>query len=144
MFRPIYYSRGNRYMCHRKKIFKIFKHVCLFCTMEFRNDKVMLKNTKCEISAESDNFIFRPIFYSKGNRIICHGKKNFKIFKKKIIAKWSLRMKRGCQKKLNAKYQLNPVTSSFVLFYIPEETAIYVIGRKLFYLIKIFQIFSNF
>ena len=66
IFRPISYSRGNRCICHRKKIFK------------FMNEKGMPNKAKCEIYAESDNFLFRPIFHSRGNRYVCHRKKIFK------------------------------------------------------------------
>ena len=53
-----------------------------------------------------------------------------------FFAKWSLGMKRGCQKRQNAKFQLNPITSHFVLFSIPEEIAMHVTGRE-------FSIFQN-
>ena len=105
--RPIIYSRGNRYVCHRKK------------TLKFRNEKGMPKKTKCEISAESDSFIFCPIFFSRENRYVCQRKKIFKSG-----------MKRGCQKRLNAQFQLNPIALYFVLFSIPEKIAMCVKGRK--------------
>ena len=41
---------------------------------------------------------------------------------------------KGTPKRPNAKVQLNPIASYFVLFSVPEEIAIYVTGR----------IFSNF
>ena len=34
------------------------------------------------------------------------------------------------RKRLNAKFQLNPITTYFVLFSVPEKVAIYVTGRK--------------
>ena len=39
-------------------------------------------------------------------------------------------MKRDARKRLNAKFQLNPITSYFDLFYIPKKIAIYVTGRQ--------------
>ena len=73
---------------------------------------------------------------------ISHRKKifeNFKFFKifKYLFLKWSLGMKRGCHKRLNAKLQLNTIISYFVLFFIPEDIAIYVTGRN-------FSNFTNF
>ena len=38
--------------------------------------------------------------------------------------------KGNSKKRLNAKFQLNPIASHFVLFSIPEEIAMHVTGRK--------------
>ena len=45
------------------------------------------KKAECGISAESDNFIFRPIFYSRGNRYVCNRKKIFKFGNEKGMPK---------------------------------------------------------
>ena len=81
---PNFYSRGNRNICmsQEEKFQKFF-----FCKMEFWNEKGMPKKAKCEISAESDNFIFRPNFYSRVNRHICHRQKIFKFGNEKGMPK---------------------------------------------------------
>ena len=81
---PNFYSRGNRNIClsQEEKFQKFF-----FCKMEFWNEKGMPKKAKCEISAESDNFIFRLNFYSRVNRHICQRQTIFKFGNEKGMSK---------------------------------------------------------
>ena len=88
IFRPNFYSRVNRHICHRKKSFKFFKifqkNFLQNGVWEWKGDA---KKAKCEISAESDNFIFRPDFYSRVNRHICHRQKIFKFWNENGVPK---------------------------------------------------------
>ena len=62
--------------------------------------------------------------------------RKFSKFKNKIIAKWSLGMKRGCQE--NAQCEISAESDNFILFSNPEEIAIYITRRKFSSFSKIF------
>ena len=101
-----------------------------YCKMELRNEKGMQKRlyAKYQMNPITSNFVL----FSVPEEIaicICHMKKIFK--KKKNYCKRELGNEKGTpKKKLNTKLQLNPISSYFVLFSVPEEIAIYVTGRK--------------
>ena len=64
--------------------------------MEFGNEKWMPNKAKCAISAESDSFIFCPIFYSRKSQDMSQREKflNFSKYSNFFLfGKWSLGMK---------------------------------------------------
>ena len=144
---PIFYSRGYRYKYHTNKIFKFFKYfqilkyICLCCNMEFGNENLMLKelNLKFQlnpITSYSSYFLFqrKSLYLSQEEKF-----QNFQLFQKFPIffylqnRVWE---KKGMPNRQNVNFELNPITSYFVLFAIPEDIAVYVTGRK-------FSKFSN-
>ena len=120
--------------------FQIFQNFHIFLTKKGCTTKL---NAKFWLNPITSCFVLFSIPEEKG--YLCHWKmENFQNFQVFCFCKMEFGNEKGMPKrKLNAKFQLNPITSYFLQFSIREEIAIHNTRREISSFSNIFKILKN-